>query len=119
MLKAIKITQTIYIFKWMAEEYHGNEVRQKAIYAHLNLPHSPVLPPREFPAPTPIENPLEDLSSYVPVDEIEEELDHGSREKRSKRRQDDIDDETEEEGSFHEDDGDDEDGEDNKDDNDD
>jgi hypothetical protein len=52
---------------------------------------------------------LDDLSSYVPVDEIEEELDHGMRERRSKRRQDDNEDNTEEEVSFHEDDGDDDD----------
>jgi hypothetical protein len=93
--------------KLMAKVFHKCEKWQKEIYAKLNMPHSPVREPRVFPPLSPIANPWEDLDSYVPVDEIEEE-DRDGCERRQDDDDDDDDDETEEQGSFHEDDGEDE-----------
>jgi hypothetical protein len=94
--------------KLMAKVFHKCEKWQKEIYAKLNMPHSPVREPRVFPPLSPIANPWEDLDSYVPVDEIEEEDRDGCERRQDDDDDDDDDDETEEQGSFHEDDGEDE-----------
>jgi hypothetical protein len=82
--------------KWMVEEAHKQERRQKEIYAKLDMPHSPVHEPQVFTPPSPIDNPWENLASFVPDDGIEEEDVGGCEEDASESE--------EEEGSFHGDD---------------
>jgi hypothetical protein len=59
--------------RWLAQELHRQEKNQKEMAAGLNLPHSPVHEMRTFDPPSPVPNPWEDLGSWVPVDDEEED----------------------------------------------
>jgi hypothetical protein len=67
---------------------------KKEIYAKLDMPHSPVHEPQILTPPSPIDNAWENLASFVPDDEIEEEDVGGCEEDGSES----------DEGSFHGDD---------------
>jgi hypothetical protein len=58
--------------RWLAQELHRQEKNQKDMAARLNLPHSPIHEMRTFDPP-PVPNPWEDLGSWVPVDDEEED----------------------------------------------
>jgi hypothetical protein len=58
--------------RWLAQELHRQEKNQKDMAARLNLPHSPIHEKRTFDPP-PVPNPWEDLGSWVPVDDEEED----------------------------------------------
>jgi hypothetical protein len=47
----------------------------------MALPHSPVHEMKTFDPPSPVPNPWEDLGSWVPVDDHEEEEDYGGVER--------------------------------------
>jgi hypothetical protein len=57
---------------WL-KSFIGMRKNQKEMAAILNLPHSPVHEKRTFDPPSPVPNPWEDLGSWVPVDDKEEE----------------------------------------------
>jgi hypothetical protein len=59
--------------RWLAQELHRQEKNQKDMADRLNLPHSLVHEMRTFDPPSPIPNPWEDLGSWLPVDEEEED----------------------------------------------
>jgi hypothetical protein len=81
----------------MDEELLKMERRQKQLMAKVDIPHSPVREPRDFPSPPPIYNPWDD---YVPQeyrfgDDVE--LDYGGQEMPSQGGQAQSDEEEEEE----------------------
>ena len=63
----------------MEEELLKLERRQKEIMAKVELPHSPICVPRDFPTPPRIYNPWDD---YVPQENLfdDVELDYGGQE---------------------------------------
>jgi hypothetical protein len=59
--------------RWLAQELHRHEKNQKDMAPSLNLPHSPAHEMRTFDPPSPVPNPWEDLGSWDPVDDEEED----------------------------------------------
>jgi hypothetical protein len=59
---------------WL-KSFIGMRKNQKDMASNLNLPYSPVHEMRTFDPPSPVPNPWEDLGSWVPVDDEEEDYD--------------------------------------------
>jgi hypothetical protein len=63
--------------KWQAQEFHNAETKRKAIMTKLDMPHSPVRELNTFDPPSPVDNPWENLASWVEEEDGEATEDEG------------------------------------------